>query len=399
MESSDSEEEDKKITKSSKLTYNLDYIPKIFSLQNHGNLCYLNSLIQSLLSCPSFNYTMLQKEKKFIEKNNTLALAYIKLYKRNVRKGPQSFLEPVFVESLSPLLNEFIKVREQSKFQYNLSHYRQEDIDEGLTLMIETLGKSIEQLFYVKHENVIYCKKCDEMHTLENGPPEYAINLSESNPFAGNKLVSQVNVEKYIKNSLYIPDDYKCENCGAHNSQNDNIVGVYILKHLSSIIILRFTTKQANIANAQFKTRGTTKQSEINQVYFPQKMQFKSKTGMLNYKIVAQIIQFGSLNGGHYIAKCLRPCENLSDKRAKKIEEQLKNLMKTQSLNPKVKNERIELYKLGLEKELYADTRQKKDGPRMETIIFNDSDVRLEPAGFEPIPNTYLVFYHLDSID
>ena len=52
------------------LKYRRELIPESFGLANNGSLCYLNSLMQSIISCSAFNDTVL-KNKEYMYMTNT----------------------------------------------------------------------------------------------------------------------------------------------------------------------------------------------------------------------------------------------------------------------------------------------------------------------------------------
>jgi ubiquitin C-terminal hydrolase len=388
----------------------------MFGLENCGNLCYLNSLIQALMSCSSFNKRMLSLRQKFEDSKNTLGLEYINLYLKNKRTEPQDF-DNIKHDSTKKILDEMIELRNNSKKVDNLHSGRQEDVDEGLVLMLDTLGKDIENLFYIRHEHHITCTECKKSHTIAGEPSEYMVNMSDCNPFVLGKLDTREKIQDYIKVTYDIPYGYKCDNCKKENmpKQKTLIWGYYVLKRLSSILILRFTGKQASLANQRFNTKGTTKDYENQKdLYFPEYLEFESIDGHLRYEMVAQILQSGSLSGGHYIAKCKRPCENLSYKRSKSIQNRIDTI--NQEL---IKNEKdlgnsnpggplynhfmerktdfqkeLKIMQTELAQELSFNKNEEKRNTRQEIFKFNDANIKKSDE-FECEKNTYLVFYHL----
>jgi ubiquitin C-terminal hydrolase len=42
------------------ISFNKNFIPNNFGLTNNGSICYFNSLLQSLISCSSFNQLVLE---------------------------------------------------------------------------------------------------------------------------------------------------------------------------------------------------------------------------------------------------------------------------------------------------------------------------------------------------
>jgi ubiquitin C-terminal hydrolase len=374
---------EKKSDKKILLHYDIKFIPKIYKLVNTGTLCYLNSLIQSLMSCSSFNEMMLSLKDKFVKEKNTLGIAYLDLYEKNKRTSEQTF-ERIDIENTSVLLREMIRLREIANNKNNLVMGRQEDVDEGLTLMLETLGDEISDMFHVRHKHYLKCLNCKSLHEAEVDPAEHAINLSEAKTVDGELLNSQKNIENYIKRIIDYPAGYICDKCNKQNTKDNKIIaGIYALRQLSSIIILRFTGKQATLANRSFNTSGTTAAYKTEDIYFPDKLEFESIDGILKYEVVAQLIQMGRLNGGHYISYCKRPCERLNDKKI----EHLKERLSTSTADSDAKE-----LKEALEKE------EKMRSNRREIFIFDDTSIRGPCKEFPHSADTYLVFYQLVSI-
>jgi len=80
--------------------------------------------------------------------------------------------------------------------------------------------------------------------------------------------------------------DYKCPTCG----KNSESIHVSVLTTLPEIVVFAFNVYGARTVHftpSEFSIAGFNK-------------------SMLHYKKVAQVIQYGSLGGGHYICNCIR---------------------------------------------------------------------------------------------
>jgi ubiquitin C-terminal hydrolase len=375
-----------------KYIYDSKFIPNIFGAKNNGTLCYLNSLIQALLSCPAFNKKMLENEKKFTDDKNWLGQEYISLYKSQARlvdeKLTQQDLSTTKTLSTTKILQEMIKLRCERGLKDNLQIGRQEDIEEGLMLMLEVLGEDVSDLFQVRHDHVIRCRTCKNIHKIEKEPSEHEINLSDNDPVDKKPLDNRENIQNYIKRYYDIPTGYSCD-CGAKNTKNTiNIIGVYVLRKISPILILRFTGKQAVLANIKFNTKGTTKDYKSCGIYFPEYLEFQT-TGNKNarYEVVAQVEQFGYLSGGHYTATCKRPCERYGEKRMQRIKKQL--------ADPDISKKEYDMYMEYLKKEEEIEADKKQKDARTGVFLFNDERMQYTNHNFENTRDTYLVFYHL----
>lgn len=355
--------------------YNNDYIPNIFGLVNNGAMCYLNSLIQSLMSCPSFNEFLIKNRHKYIE--NTIVIEYLDIYEKN-----KNLDMSIKIESGINLLKKLVESRIKMKSKYILSHYNQEDIHEGLILLLDSIGNDIDNLFHIRYKNEIKCLKCGHkpVPTQQDHkePPEIMIDLSPSMKIPLTKL----EFEEHIKKNIQIPQDYRCENCGIKNTHNTitkktekNILQIYSLARLSEIIIVLFK-----------------KYNRKENLFFPTKLNFNSTNGLLEYKLVSQVEHSGNMYGGHYWAKCLRnKPDNFHDKRIQKARTII-NTMKTNILNENSIEKKQELEK---KINLYEEAIKKESSDNDGIFLFNDSNVSYCQNGFEPTNNTYIVFYHL----
>lgn len=336
--------------------YQSSFTPQIFGLQNNSALCYLNSLIQSLISCPSFNYYLLSSKL-----NNKIVDEYLQLYKRQQLPDNLEYIKPGMDDAFN-ILRELNAARRKSNVSFNLSLNAQEDVHEGLLLLLDSIGGNIEKKFQVRYKSEIFCKKCKNITTPGNSenyiePPELVIDLSEED------ITSKEHMEQLIKRNIQVPKDYKCEKCGAINTDNArNIIHVYSLVKLSEILVIIFKkyTKKKNI-------------------FFPEYLDFKTMTGELKYRLVAQIEHSGNTHGGHYQCKCLRvKPKNFHLRRKLRAQELLKDL--------DVNNVR---YKRLQDIIIEADKKNKD-----ALCVFSFDDEIIRTSEFEPTPNSYLLFYH-----
>lgn len=382
--------------------YDQEFVAGLFSLNNNGNnLCYLNSLIQALVSLPSFNqFLMMRKED--LTKNKT-AMAFIELLEQNPQPEKDSKFSKIRNDTTLPLLRALVEFRRSMASKYNFQIGAQEDAHEGLMLLVDALGwmppinskpqtNEIDALFHVRYSSEIYCRECK--HKRKSGPedqpdylepPEIMVDLSEDNPNIQESLETKEQIQNYIKRNLQFPDEYRCENCKTQNKLDpvtkkvqSKVYQVYSLARLSEVIVIIFK---------KYKTKKVR--------FFPPELEFPSRGGTLHYRVVAQIEHMGGEKGGHYTAKCLRvKPPGWNEFRKQKAEklistetirlEAAKNIQECERLNKQIAE-----YKSALDHD-----EQNKDNSEA-VFIFNDRDVKYCPTGFTPTENTYMVFYHL----
>lgn len=241
--------------------YDKDLIPQPKGLANIGNTCYFNSLVQSLLSCSSFN-----KKTKEIGDGNLLAIAY-----NRILNGECTHV--------GELLRIIIHIRQKQKNKNTLHEHWQEDAHEGLMLMLEDIGDNIEKLFSIRHTTTLSCTNCESKRVVDDE------HYEEPEIFSDFYQTDDCEFLEYLRCHKSTPADYKCDKCGKMGTT----VQKKTLCRLSDIVCVTFK-KYAN----------------KSQIKFPTEFTIKGKKGDLHYKLVAQIEHMGGQNGGHYVARGLR---------------------------------------------------------------------------------------------
>lgn len=223
----------------------MNLIPQPRGLLNAGNTCYLNSIVQALLSCRNFNAIMILWETK-----NSSTEQYNKILKGDINHAG-ALLQTIAEKGL---------------------HYgHQEDAHEGLLLLLDAFGDEIMKIFNIKHRTKFKCM-CGFRNTTK-GSPEVFID------YYGSKHTS---LQSYLLRQTIRPKDYRCDIC----KRVDTTRMVKQLYSISDVIIVTFKQYHQK-TNIEFPTEITLAPS-------------------LRYKLVAQIEHFGGPHGGHYVARALR---------------------------------------------------------------------------------------------
>src|SRR5271170_5140980 len=129
------------------------YLPMPYSLKNNGVLCYFNSLVQSLMSCTALTKHVLEMPETS-NGDSEITREYANIIRSVlIRKADASTLYDV-----SFLLNSLVNFRKSLK--NNLSVKNQEDVQEGLTLLLDSMNPSISDLFHIRYKCEIVCHKC-----------------------------------------------------------------------------------------------------------------------------------------------------------------------------------------------------------------------------------------------
>lgn len=248
-------------------------LPVPFGFNNIGAICWLNSLLQSLVSCTSLTKYMLENKDLFAL--NPLAIAYIGLLERALA-NPQPALMGASVDVLSGLMRA-------NKSRIVLGN-SQECANEALTMFIDLMHDSdVNALFNMVYKITIICPSCgvktdktrDDILTV-GIPHVAACNSREA-------------FTMYLKHHPNKLDYYTCEKCAM---KSYGVVRSYSLVRTSDIIVVVLDKHRA----------------KYNQ-YYPQTLVFNEKSARLapiTYTQIASIDQSGGIHGGHYIAHALR---------------------------------------------------------------------------------------------
>jgi len=401
--------------------FNYDFLIQPFGLHNSGSLCYLNSLIQSVLSSPSFVQLLYSHEDEFQHAGDNLGTRLLTVCKQ-FDCGPDflnttdsSPFRQSQIADVSGVLREIQRIRTSSGMGGTLHTHTQEDVFEGFKFLIESLdstdsidGEVFLSNFAVRHRLTIHCGACNKQHNADksSAPSEIMVNMADRDPLLQKNLESQEMVEKYIKTHMLYPDDYRCEDCNVKNNQALGELYVkqfYSLARISSVIVLSFHHNHSVLLENAFARPGTPKK-ERTVAWFPQELTFLDVgKKLLKYKIIAQIEQYGSLSSGHYIAKCLRPRPpGHSQNRLQNAKKALQDtVMRIQIAEKSQDRSRIEHLQnratkmAGIIKDEERRLSSNDPWDKMGVFRFDDRAITYESNGFTPNENTYLVFYQL----
>jgi uncharacterized UBP type Zn finger protein len=253
--------------------YNKNYLTFPFSLNNNSSLCYLNSLIQSLVSCTIFNEYILKNQEKFIKEQNRLVISFIKIISDNIVNRNSNKYSNENIIILQELIR--IKRKENENFQF----FGQQDVSECLAFIIESMNDTgILRLFYHKYKCDILCQDCKKIKSIQDDI-SYQFEMSMDMNLS---LLSK-NIRIMISPLI----DYKCDNC----NENKNIYKINRLMYIPPILIINLN-KYFNKQIFEFTKNLTFHNDEINKKYI--------------YKLVSVIEHMGNQYSGHYISKSIK---------------------------------------------------------------------------------------------
>ena len=138
------------------IKYNSNYAVYPRGFHNLGFTCYYNALLQSLISCTSFNEELLIYEKKY--NKNPLLKILIYLIKNSQIDTTEDLAQ------LAPTSwHQLIKLLEQKSPEFAQFAAGQQCAAEGFSLFLQILEnyQGIQNLFFHRRRNKLYCNNCN----------------------------------------------------------------------------------------------------------------------------------------------------------------------------------------------------------------------------------------------
>jgi ubiquitin C-terminal hydrolase len=271
--------------------YNINYTPNPIGLNNFGNTCYLNSLIQCLLSCSSFNEIIINEMNSNNE--NKLYISYKNLIMNlldnnlsnliNTNNSQQKIYEGLILGAR--------KRKDIVRFEPSL----QQDAQEGFLLFMDILNiPKLNRLFNYRYHIKMKCELCNKW-CLDKYEENIIMTINPE--FETDKNIRNIN-DFLIKHEDDIDNNHICDLC-KRKSPKKKITTLVMIPEILCISVNKYIRKyNTNLPN------------ELEFLY-------KTKEKKLIYKLVAQSEHYGSQGGGHYNAIVLRKnnaylCDDLS---------------------------------------------------------------------------------------
>ena len=238
-------------------SYNPKFVPTPSGFTNTGAICWLNALIQSLLSCSVFNKTILEN-KDDLQKTDLGRLLFLLVRDSLMEKSTNHYTGAI---------------RNVLTSQKNFG-FGQECAEEGFHFLIDALNSNpVSYALTHRFRCSTVCFECKRVFS-EGEDVNFTVKM-----FHYDGMNAFLDELKYQVSDI----DGRCT-CGSE------IKRIYRLTMLPEIVIVVFN---------KFKHKKL--------ITFPQRFELDSLGGeKMIFKQVAQIEHSGNMNGGHYWAHCLR---------------------------------------------------------------------------------------------
>lgn len=253
--------------------YDQSMVPMAFGLNNTGSICWMNTLLQALLSHPAVNKTLLGAKRNL--EQNVLAMTYCELIEKAMSNDMANL--PFMSARILADLNKQLRIKKKKTIGF-----QQECADEGYTLLLDMLDcPELNNICRNVYEQMIQCPKCMKLTTNRDTSYKIEMFIPADPPMTMGDFCG------WIRHHKSLVDVFKCPHC------KEESLGVYrveVLKLLREVVVITFN---------KFYTK--------NVAWFPQTMEFPSGPRKLTYSLVGTVCHSGSQYGGHYWANVLRP--------------------------------------------------------------------------------------------
>jgi ubiquitin C-terminal hydrolase len=317
--------------------FNDRHMVDAFGFKNAGATCYFNAVIQSLLSCTSFNSGMVTLSRNPDYADNPIVHAYLRIISIDFSKKLTIEQKRTAVAGICPDIWAGVASYANSRDEKIRLNSGQQCAGEGFHILLQSLenAKPIQSLFEHRYKTNITCLKCNEVvsnkecsYSLFEIQPTMKMAQLEEFKELDDQYDVAVPMNKFLRKQNGYVEGFNCPKC---NDAGDKFSEVNLVM-VPEILVVQ--SKKYDMTKGLRKTKETTQ--------FPPIINFNTRNDDGNveyvYEAVAQIEHSGSLAGGHYWAVCKR-----------------------------------------------------KDG------WYKLNDRSISPDKFKPTPNTYIVFYHIMS--
>lgn len=260
--------------------YDEDWVPEYFGLANiSGKMCWMNALIQLLLSLPALNQTVLNFRGD--PSNSAFTNEYISMILA-ARDGHKDVLAGCNGRLLKALQSHVAGVKRGVKSTTS-DFIQQECADEGLVLILSAFGHTaIKNLFLSRYNVQMECGQCLAPTDI---PKDSSLKIEV---FASKPATTEADFCTYLRCKMEFVPDWKCPKCGQKSYQTLRIERLKALREIVILVFPKYYRKEL--------------------AWFPARLRFNAieRGEFINYKLVGFIDHSGTQAGGHYVATVTR---------------------------------------------------------------------------------------------
>jgi ubiquitin C-terminal hydrolase len=302
------------------VVYDSKAAPEPFGLNNTGAICYLNSLLQTLVGCTAFSRAV-QDHAEYLRQTRTGAamLEFVKAY-------TSSPLDPAAVAPLSARVLAALVLDLAARRPHFHFGAGQESASEALVFLldmmeppkekktpaeekiasgdlksadlksgdvtsseIESLESPVTQLFLHRYRCDVFCKNCVKIVASK---VDTAVNFNLFHfDYLKEVPTTDASFSEALRHYASEVSDYDCALC----DKRSTIIRTYTLDMVPEVLFCMFNL---------YERYGGQRIAR----HMPQRIWLpSSKSGWwLNYVPVGQVEHTGTLDGGHYVARGLR---------------------------------------------------------------------------------------------
>jgi ubiquitin C-terminal hydrolase len=286
------------------IKYNTNMELSPFGFNNLGATCYFNAMLQSLLSCTSFTYELLQHKKSEEYSKNPVTKKLIELIelalslkdtdKNNTDEKNASIRS--ILEQYSPSVWKEMVMFLCKKNKMNIAEFMvgQQCAREGFHCLMDAMENfdSIQNIFLHRYKNMIYCFDCSKwVSSVESMcnlfDVQQDLKTEQLERFKKYEIEQTQDMNKFLtKQTGYVDKFYICPKC-KKDGEKYNINCLVMVPEVLVVLSKKYVAGRKLDVHTNF----------------PKKLEFNGKDGTkLTYEAVSQIEHSGGLNGGHYWA-------------------------------------------------------------------------------------------------
>jgi len=260
--------------------YDERYLFEAKGLINSGNYCWLLSLIQALMSCPLFNYTVFESNNRNLIISSFKELLTAQITDLDINPDFRFLYDTQIAAMSVKIIGAFQK--KVNKLKLGFVDGSQDGAANGFIALLQAIDDQlIDSLFKIQIKRTFYCRQCGAK-----------TDVYESNMILQiNKLTPRAqNSEFWVRLTVRILrcTNYTCPKC---NQINDEVLMSETLRKTGDILCV-VVPKEMSKFTRLIELQMCEGDSDVVKKY--------------TFKLVAQIEYRGDGENGHYTANVLR---------------------------------------------------------------------------------------------